>query len=202
MAKTPENQRIGTRQPRQERSRHKVQLIFEATSRLLEKRGLALLNTNAIAESAGVSIGTLYQFFPNKEAILDGLADREVEAMSDRVSQVMQSGDHTTPHSRVAAIVQAVVDSYGSRRAAHQLVMEHSLSRGGARLSPLLGKILAQLSRERNTGAIRHAMDPADAFVLVHSFAGVLRGMVRGGTNSPHPDKVASALARLVTKFV
>src|ERR1700749_3335085 len=100
---TKQNQAIKIRLPRQARSRHKVQLIFEATIRLLERDGLAALNTNAIAAAAGVSIGTLYQFFPNKEAILDGLADREVAAMSERVADVMRDDTFSTTQARIAA---------------------------------------------------------------------------------------------------
>src|ERR1700742_3061037 len=105
MAKRTTKQRDGTRMPVQERSRHKVKLIFEATIRLLEKGGLDALNTNAIAASAGVSIGTLYQFFPNKEAILDALADQEVARMSERVAHAMQDHSLATTEARIAAVV-------------------------------------------------------------------------------------------------
>jgi AcrR family transcriptional regulator len=49
------------RQPRQARSEHTVQLIFEATAQVLRDEGEAALTTNRIAERAGLSIGTLYQ---------------------------------------------------------------------------------------------------------------------------------------------
>src|ERR1700742_4445004 len=120
MAKRTTKQRDGTRVPRQERSRHKVQLILEASIRLLEKGGLAALNTNAIAAAAGVSIGTLYQFFPNKDAILDSLADREMAAMSERVGRAMNDAALTTTDARMHAVVQAVAQTYGARRAAHR----------------------------------------------------------------------------------
>lgn len=202
MTKITENQRDNVRQPRQERSRHKVQLIFEATTRLLEKRGLEALTTNAIAAAAGVSIGTLYQFFPNKEAILDSLANREMAEMSARVSQVMEDTTIRTTYARIEAIVHAVAASYGARQTAHRLVMEHSLAQGSNRLSPLLGKMVAHLSSERKTGAIRKAMDRADAFVLAHAFTGVLRAMVRESSNTPPQKEIADALTRLVAKFV
>src|ERR1700748_1959421 len=119
MAITAQNQTHKPRAPRQERSRHKVQLIFEATTRLLEKGGLDALTTNAIAASAGISIGTLYPFFSNREAILDALAEREVAGMSERVAHAMQDEALTTTEARIAAVVRAVTDSYGARRGAH-----------------------------------------------------------------------------------
>jgi len=51
-------QRDAPRKPRQERALHKVELILEATMRLIEKGGIEAFNTNAVAATAGVSIGT------------------------------------------------------------------------------------------------------------------------------------------------
>lgn len=56
--------------PRQARSRHTHDAILEAAARIVQEDGLHRLTTNRIAERAGVSIGSLYQYFPGKEAIL------------------------------------------------------------------------------------------------------------------------------------
>lgn len=58
------------RQARQERSREKVERILNATLKMLSEGPADVLSTNAIAARAGVSIGTLYQFFPNKQTII------------------------------------------------------------------------------------------------------------------------------------
>jgi AcrR family transcriptional regulator len=200
--KNSENQRVGLRQPLQERSRYKVQLMLEAALRLLETKGLEGLTTNGIAASAGVSIGTLYQFFSNKEAILDTLADREVASMSARVLQVMEDAGISSPEERVAAVVRAVSESYGGRGEAHRLVMAHSLAQGGGRLSPLLSKLMTHLSNERQVGPIRQAMSRGDAFVLAHAFAGVLRAMISQARNAPPREEIVQALARLVAGFI
>ncbi|HEY1750628.1 MAG TPA: helix-turn-helix domain-containing protein [Caulobacteraceae bacterium] len=68
------------RQPRQARSRATWEAIVEAASQILERRGPAALNTNDVAERAGVSIGTLYQYFADKRAILVAAAQRELAA--------------------------------------------------------------------------------------------------------------------------
>lgn len=54
-----------------------VETIVEAAARILETRGLAGFNTNAVAERAGVSVGSLYQYFSNKEALIAALSARE-----------------------------------------------------------------------------------------------------------------------------
>ena len=196
--KSTEIQQLVPRAPRQARSRYKVELMLEATMRLLERGGLESLTTNAVAASAGVSIGTLYQFFPNKEAILDTLADREAAAMSARVTEVMADPALATTRERIAAVVGAVASSYSGRHGAHRLVMARSLARGGNRLAPLLAHLIEQLSSERPVGAIRQAASPADAFVIAHAFAGVLRAMISDPDHAPPQDEIAHALTRLV----
>ena len=66
------------RSPRQARARATWEAIIEAAAQILERHGPEGLNTNAVAERAGVSIGTLYQYFPDKHAILAAAARREL----------------------------------------------------------------------------------------------------------------------------
>lgn len=65
------------KQPRQARSAATVAALVEACGQVLERQGLAGLTTNRVAERAGASIGSLYQYVPAKEALLQALADRE-----------------------------------------------------------------------------------------------------------------------------
>ena len=62
------------KRPLQERSRSTVDVVLEAAAQVLERDGYTATTTDLIAERAGVSIGTLYQYFPNKDAILLALA--------------------------------------------------------------------------------------------------------------------------------
>jgi AcrR family transcriptional regulator len=69
---------IQRRRPRQSRSRATWDAILEAAAQVLERDGPAGFTTASVAERAGVSIGTLYQYFPDKQAILLAAAEREV----------------------------------------------------------------------------------------------------------------------------
>jgi AcrR family transcriptional regulator len=69
------------KKPRQKRSADTVAVIVEATARILETNGFEGFNTNAVAEKAGVSIGSLYQYFPSKQALLSAIIEREVAPM-------------------------------------------------------------------------------------------------------------------------
>jgi AcrR family transcriptional regulator len=195
-------QKLPARHPVQTRAKHKVQLILEAAMQLMEKGGMALLSTNAIAETAGVSIGTLYQYFPNKEAVLEALADQEMDALSARVLLILQDTAVATPQERVSRIVNAVVSSFGKRRRVHRLVVEYSLARGGQRVVPLMRQIIALLTSRRLPAAGK-AMSEANAFVLANAFTGVMRAMMMQ-TDEPGPaqDEIEEALGRLIVGFV
>src|SRR5262245_47637657 len=69
----------------QERSRATVDVLLAATARVLVKDGYDHASTNKIAEAAGVSIGSLYQYFPSKEALVAAVIDRHIGDMMDIV---------------------------------------------------------------------------------------------------------------------
>lgn len=79
--------RRSRRLPKQERSRAIVDAILTATQALLEDEKPDALTTNRIAERAGVSIGSLYRYFPNKDAILGSLYDSEVGREVDELME-------------------------------------------------------------------------------------------------------------------
>ena len=66
------------RRPKQGRARSTVSAILEGAARVLAERGWAGFNTNLVAERAGVSIGSLYEYFPNKQAIADTLVSEHL----------------------------------------------------------------------------------------------------------------------------
>jgi AcrR family transcriptional regulator len=86
----PRPTRRGTLRPRkypaQPRSADTVATILEAAARILERQGFAGYNTNAVAALAGVSIGSLYQYFPNKDALVAALIERETAVVLEELS--------------------------------------------------------------------------------------------------------------------
>lgn len=73
------------RTPVQERSQDTIQQIFAATSSLLVKMPLEQITTSRIAEQAGISVGALYRFFPDKQAIIDAIALRHMDEFRSRL---------------------------------------------------------------------------------------------------------------------
>ena len=76
--------------PEQDRSRATVEVIVDAAARILVKGGYDAFTTNRVAEKAGVSVGSLYQYFPNKEALLSELMRRHVMEIERNVEEMAE----------------------------------------------------------------------------------------------------------------
>ncbi|WP_019528272.1 TetR/AcrR family transcriptional regulator [Dasania marina] len=77
--------------PKQGRALHTVDSIIEATQKILSNQGYESASTNYIAEVAGVSIGSLYQYFPSKEAIMASLVEKTVVEAAERIREELLS---------------------------------------------------------------------------------------------------------------
>ena len=98
------------KQPRQARSRELVERVLAASARVFADDGYAAATTNKIAEQAGVSVGSLYQFFPHKAALLQALRERIMARMGVGLSAVFDASDALSlPQliDRVFAVFQA-----------------------------------------------------------------------------------------------
>src|SRR5271154_532489 len=92
------NQRLTPRKlPTQQRSEATVEAILQAAAQVFERHGYAAGTTNRIAERAGVSIGSLYQYFPNKDAVLVALTERHIEAGAAVVAPLLARLEASTP---------------------------------------------------------------------------------------------------------
>jgi AcrR family transcriptional regulator len=98
--------------PGQARSQETVGVILEASARILESDGLRGFNTNMIAAKAGVSIGSLYQYFPNKDSIVLALIGNFEKAFYDTVVKAVQDGKRKGLKSRLRLVVRALVSAH------------------------------------------------------------------------------------------
>lgn len=147
MARTRQAAESKRRSPTQERARATREAIFEATARILEREGRAALNTNHIAERAGVSIGTLYQYFANKEEILIAMARRRLDADSKTISGLLAAGFDDPDVSLERVAIHAAIESYRDDNKARRVVMEALIAAGrGQELSGPMQDIAALLA--------------------------------------------------------
>jgi len=92
----------------QQRSADRLARILDAGAALLDEAGYELLSTRAVADRAGVPIGSVYRFFPNKRALVDALAERNLEVYAGRVVARLEG----IPEREWRAAIDAVLDEY------------------------------------------------------------------------------------------
>jgi AcrR family transcriptional regulator len=177
------------RQPRQDRARATQAAIFEAAAQILESEGEAGFNTNRVAERAGVSIGTLYQYFADKQAILIGLALRENAIVRERI--MAEAGSGVSP-ARLAIRRQIAIlaDRPATRRAALKAIMA---AEGG------------DLARRETRATHRllprpEGLDDLELFVVNRAVLGVIRAAVLEGSEFLRDPRLEDALVRLVER--
>jgi AcrR family transcriptional regulator len=108
----------------QERSRATVDALVEATARILVREGFAKASTNRIAETAGVSIGSLYQYFPTKEALVAAVIDRHNAALMQAVRGALAKVAGLPVGEAVRAIVAAAIDAHRVDPRLHRALSE------------------------------------------------------------------------------
>ena len=103
--------------PRQNRSRAKVEGILAAAADIVSGRGLEAVTTNAVAARAGISIGSLYQYFPGKAALLAALIRDERAHLLEAVERIVSSDAAHSLANLVDELIEATVAHYLARPA-------------------------------------------------------------------------------------
>jgi AcrR family transcriptional regulator len=102
------------RRPKQRRARQTVEAILDAVLRILKREGARAVNTNRIAEVAGVSIGSLYQYFPDKGAIFAALHQRHVEEIDRMVEKTLVQNARASLDALMRAMIEAMIEAHSS----------------------------------------------------------------------------------------
>jgi AcrR family transcriptional regulator len=110
--------------PQQDRSRMMVEAILEATARILTEKGYSKTNTNHIAELAGVSIGSLYQYFPNKESLMAALIQQHSDEMVELVESKLNNSFDTPLEEAIPQLVRAIIAAHAINPRLHQVLNE------------------------------------------------------------------------------
>jgi AcrR family transcriptional regulator len=100
------------RQPQQQRSKQTVEVVLDAVARVVKRDGIDHVTTNRIAQLAGVSIGSLYQYFPDKRAILCAVRDRHVEQMARLVERELLKRAEAPLAARMRGLLDAMIDAH------------------------------------------------------------------------------------------
>ncbi len=193
------------RRPRQARSRATVEAILEATAQVLRRDGLEACTTSRIAKRAGVSVGTLYQYFPNKETVYDALIDQLLdERVATRAAMLGRDLDVTDVGAAISLLIDDLMAVHlADPQLQHQLHRYEAAS-GLARLdryqARMQGVVAAQLVRYAEH---TRPLDPElGARILVHAVTGVIERMAREDPEMPNRPDVRREVAALVAGYL
>jgi AcrR family transcriptional regulator len=164
------------KRPRQERSRATVDTILLATARVLVKHGFDGLTTNLVADTAGVSIGSLYQYFPNKAALVGALIEKHVEEMTSMVLSELARVASLPMAGAIRSVIELMIRAHAVEPELHRVLTEQ-VPRVG-RMAKL--REIDQMSHRMVAGLLAHRRDELaiedpdmTAFVLVSSIEAI-----------------------------
>jgi AcrR family transcriptional regulator len=194
------------KQAKQERSRAMIDAILEATARVVSKAGLHQATTNHIAEVAGVSIGSLYQYFPGKEALLAALIEREAQHDLAAMRAVFAACAHLPLAQAIAQGVSALVERHGRDPALYRWMLTYV---------PALGqhpKVRAVAAEGRAIlrdvlGARRHELAPEvepalAAMILGSAVEAAIHTAIFERPEALSDGTLATALERLCARYL
>jgi AcrR family transcriptional regulator len=190
--------------PVQARSAASVDAILEATIQVLLSVGKERLTTTRVASRAGVSVGTLYQYFPNKSALLQAALKRHLTQVTDAVELVCKEQKGKTLEQMVTALVATFLDA--KMKDAKTSVALYSVSSDvdGARIVQQMGvrtnkAIVLMLASAREP----LTTDPQlVASVLQGTMAGVSRRLLESGAAEKQFDTLRRELIILACAYV
>jgi len=183
--------------PIQARSTVTVESIREATIQVLLSHGAERLTTTRVAERAGVSVGTLYQYYPNKQSLLFAVLEHHMNNVAAKVEAACESACHKPLAEMIKEMVEAFVDAKMERADISVALYRVSGDVGG----PALIKRISQRSRKAVGAMFQTALDvrfPPDKFVvdiMLSAMAGAMRSLLEAG---PSPATVRKSREQLV----
>ncbi len=192
--------------PTQKRSRATVDAIVDATARVLVRDGYDALSTNRVAREAGVSVGSLYQYFPGKEALVAAVMERHASRMQENIAERMASAPPAATAEEVATeMIRAMLAAQQAEPRLHRALVEQ-VPRIGAlrRLHELFGNyerlVAAWLGEHRDRIEVD---DPETAaFVLVAAIEGLVNRSMLERPDLVSSGKIEQHILRVVLAYV
>ena len=185
------------RTPRQPRSEATVDAILEAAFQLLEADGIEALTTNHIAERAGVSIGTLYQYFRGKQAILAALAQRRAAAARARIADLVIAGPEI---GLVRMIVRTLATAFEGSPATRRALLDALTQEGDEDL--VMRHHLIFFDTIAGRTAFGFDLSPEAGFVLTHAVIGLLRAATIEIDLALDSQRLEDELVRLMEAYI
>lgn len=193
------------KRPRQARSRATVEAILEGAAQVFCRLGYAGGTTDRIAERAGVSVGSVYQYFPNKDAILVALTERHIDAGFARVRELLAHAIAEPPplEPLLRGFVEAMIALHEHNPELHRVLFEDTplppefRSQLRARELALAGEVRALLEAHPEVDA--RDLD-ASAYVVVHTIEGLVHAFVLHPPDGLDAARLTDEVVRMLSR--
>jgi AcrR family transcriptional regulator len=194
------------KQPQQARSKATVTAVLDATIRILDREGPDAATTTRVAEVAGISIGTLYQYFSHRDAILDALQDREFERAMELMERVLGAAGTVGPARDVAReVIRGLLALYAEAPALHRVLALEGLRVTPAhRVHAFDMRVIAVVRTFLSTSSlpIRRKNLDAAAFVVFQSVRASMLARMLEQPPGLDDDTLAEELTDMVLRYL
>lgn len=192
------------RAPSQERSIETVRTLLDATAQVLNDVGAEKLSTNKIAKRANVAVGSIYQYYPNKEALVDALVEDRMQQLRTLVATRMAALESHTFPAAAEAMLRAVIDFLAGQSGLVPVLMTRAIYASGESVAGQLraeAETAARSFLERLDGLAVPDLDLA-VFVLTN-VAGLFGGLlVQPGIDEERRERVIAEIVRMLTYWM
>ncbi len=193
------------KEPAQGRSRATVDAILEAAARVLVERGYEEMNTNLVAEAAGVSVGSLYQYFPHKDSLIAELIDRRADAEREFMAQWIAGLEPTSLEVVFERVVRGTLAFRATDPEVHGALLRQMPHIG--RFDQLRIQVEAVTDRLLPLlEAFRHELPGGDVqmarFVLVNTIHSLTHDGVLQPPSGVDDDRLTEAVMRIVRGYL
>ena len=193
------------KRPRQARARATVDAILEAAARVLVEEGYEGANTNRIAEVAGVSIGSLYQYFPNKQALVSALVERHVRHIMDLLGSGLMTAASLPLPEGIRRLVQVMLDVHRLEPELHRVLAEQ-LPRISTpdhhRQTNTTAQAMIKGYLEQRRAELRPGLDLETApFILVHNMEAVTHAAVIEQPETD-PERLVDEVTAMIVAYM
>lgn len=187
-SRSPDDRR---RRPAQARAKATVERILDGAAHVFATRGYAA-TTNHVAETAGVSIGSIYQYFPDKDALLVALHNRHLDHVEDRL---LGGGPRDDPSGWVRWLVDELIAA-NQRPEAEAL---WAMSRGVPEMRVRVSRLVDQLVHDAQTAL--HGASPLRARAVVVTALAVVHELALPNPTPPRRREAVNAVLAVATGF-
>jgi AcrR family transcriptional regulator len=201
----PRTRTVPRKLPQQRRSRDTVDVILAATARVLVKEGFDRASTNRIAEAAGVSIGSLYQYFPSKEALVAALVERHIEEMSDALEAEMEAVADAPMETAVRRMVTLMMQAHAVEPELHRVLNEQVPRVGRLHRVQEIEVRMRKLVRayfERHRDELRAIDLDVAAFICVQTIEAVTHGAATHHAEAPVAEVLAEQAIDVLVRYL